>query len=115
MAFEINDFFQANIALFKADPTYQRMNCKAFGSNDISGAYMANALAQWMRTLVSHNSKFDRYMAGEEELTEIEQLGKDIYESDLGNCSICHPLPLTTESILPPLMELSQFSKLETN
>lgn len=97
MAFEINDFFQANIALFKADPTYQRMNCEAFASNDISATDMANALAQWMRTLVSANSKYDRYLAGEEALTELELMGETIFNSNIGDCFKCHAMPLTTD------------------
>ena len=54
MEFEIADFFQANIALFKADPTYQRMNCEAFGSNDISGtAGCLNWIAQELSNKVT--------------------------------------------------------------
>lgn len=97
MEFEIADFFQANIALFKADPTYQRMNCEAFGSNDISATDMANAMAQWMRTLVSSNSKYDRVLAGEEEFTELESMGEIIFNSNMGDCFKCHAMPLTTD------------------
>jgi cytochrome c peroxidase len=97
MEFEIADFFQANIALFKADPTYQRMNCEAFGSNDISATDMANAMAQWMRTLVSSNSKYDRYLAGEVELTDLESMGEIIFNTNIGDCFKCHSMPLTTD------------------
>lgn len=97
MTFEIADFFQANIALFKADPIYQKMNCEAFGSNDISLTDMSNAMAQWMRTMVSSNSKYDRYLAGEEELTELESMGEVIFNTNLGDCFKCHSMPLTTD------------------
>ena len=97
MGFEITEFFQANIALFKDDQTYQRMNCEAFGSNDISGTDMANAMAQWMRTLVSSNSKYDRFLAGDEGLTELESMGETIFNTNIGDCFKCHSMPLTTD------------------
>lgn len=97
MDFEIIEFFQSDIALFKADPTYQRMSCEAFGTNDISEREMADAMAQWMRTLVSCRSKYDRYLAGEETLTELESMGETIFTTNIGDCFKCHTLPLTTD------------------
>jgi cytochrome c peroxidase len=97
MNFEIVEFFQADIALFKADPTYQRLSCEAFGTNDISEREMADAMAQWMRTLVSSRSKYDRYLAGEEALTELESMGEIIFTTSIGDCFKCHALPLTTD------------------
>jgi len=97
MDFEIVDFFQANIALFKADTTYQKMSCEAFGTSDISEKEMAQALAQWMRTLVSSKSKYDRYLAGEEVLSELESMGEIIFNTNIGDCFKCHSMPLTTD------------------
>jgi cytochrome c peroxidase len=97
MEFEITDFFQVNIDLFNADPSYQKMSCDAFGSNDITRTDVANALSQWMRTLISSNSKYDRYLAGEVELTELESEGEIIFNSSIGDCFKCHSTPLTTD------------------
>jgi len=101
MDFEVADFFQSNIALFKADPVYQEMNCAAFGSKDISQTDMANALSQWVRTLVSFESKYDRYVAGEVELTEQERQGLMLFTIDdtFAPCSDCHALPLATDNL----------------
>ena len=96
MMFEVVDFFQTNITLIKADKTYQRMSCEAFGTSDISEREMANALAQWMRTLISHDSKYDRYIAGIEQLTTQELRGEEIFNS-VGDCFKCHTMPLTTD------------------
>jgi cytochrome c peroxidase len=97
MDFEIVEFFKADIDLFKADPTYQRMSCEAFGTSDISEKEMADAMAQWMRTLVSYKSKYDRYLAGVEELSELESMGEIIFNTNIGDCFKCHSMPLTTD------------------
>ncbi len=103
MDFEIAEFFKADIDLFKADPVYQSMNCDAFGSSDISRVDMANAMAQWMRTMLSYRSRYDRYVAGEVELTDLEQTGEFLFNGALAeegaDCSKCHTLPLTTDNL----------------
>lgn len=103
MDFEITQFFQANIDLFKADPIYQRMNCEAFGSSDILSRDMSNAMAQWMRTLLSYRSRYDRYLAGEVELTSLEKTGEFLFNGALADegadCSRCHALPMATDHL----------------
>lgn len=98
MLFEISDFFQSNILLFQQDPDYQKMNCAAFGRSEILIGDMTDALAQWMRTLISSSSKYDRYLSGEESLTPLEQKGEAIFKSS-GKCADCHVLPLTTDNM----------------
>ncbi len=97
MAFEIAEFFGTDIALFNSDPTYQRMSCEAFGTADISATEMADAMAQWMRTLVSYRSKYDQYIAGDVQLTELESEGEILFNSNMGDCFNCHSTPLTTD------------------
>jgi cytochrome c peroxidase len=97
MHFEVTQFFEANIELFRSDPTYRQMSHDAFGTRNISEVEMSRALAQWMRTLVSYRSKYDRYMVGEVELTALEARGKELYETT-ADCASCHALPLTTDN-----------------
>jgi cytochrome c peroxidase len=98
MQFEIADFFKSDLTAFKSDPMYQEMNCRAFGSNDVTLDSMSKALAQWMRTLVSSDSRYDRYLLGKEELTLQERRGLYVFNSELGDCFKCHTLPLTTDN-----------------
>lgn len=57
------------------DPAYVALFDDAFGSNAIDSLKAAKAIAQFLRTMISANSKFDRFMQGEEQLTIDEQLG----------------------------------------
>jgi len=51
---------------------------------------IAKAIAAFERTVISGNSRYDRYQAGEKKaLTEQEIRGLQIFE-DKGNCAVCH-------------------------
>jgi cytochrome c peroxidase len=65
---------------------------------------MASAVAAFQRThrFAPFDSKFDRYLAGEVELTAQELRGLKLFEAeDKGNCAACHPT--TGDDGLPPL------------
>ena len=48
------------------------------------------AIAQFERTLISVNSKFDKYLKGEVQLTHEELNGYAIFNSERGDCFHCH-------------------------
>ncbi|MBL7005097.1 MAG: hypothetical protein ISR69_13855 [Gammaproteobacteria bacterium] len=98
MYFEVADFFQADLLLINANDNYRKMNCEAFGTFEVTYQSMANSLAQWLRRLNSHKSKYDMYLEGLVELTSDELSGKILFEG-AADCHICHPLPLTTDFI----------------
>lgn len=82
----------------KADETYAELFLAAFGQPPDENA-LANALASYVRTILSGGSRYDRYVAGESEaLNERERLGLEIFRTK-GNCVTCHLGPnLTDES-----------------
>jgi len=60
-------------------------------SDSIETKYVVRALAQFERTLLSANSKFDQNRAGTYEFTAQEQRGLDVYiAEDKGDCFHCH-------------------------
>jgi cytochrome c peroxidase len=64
---------------------------KAFGSREITFVHIEKAIAQFVRSLVSADSKFDRYLLGEEELTEDELAGYELFCTEDGaDCFHCH-------------------------
>jgi cytochrome c peroxidase len=71
---------------------------KVFGSATITADHIAKAIAQFERTLISANSKYDQYLRGEAVLTESELRGRNLFfthpspENKLrgGNCGDCH-------------------------
>ena len=97
MMFEVEDFFQVDVSRLMQDTTYQRMFYKAFGKKEITSKEVAYALAQFVRTLISGNSKYDKYKRGEIDLTPSEKRGMAIFFSERGDCFHCHVPPLFTD------------------
>jgi len=73
------------------DKNYRKLFKKAFGSATIDSVLIAKAIAQFERTLISANSKFDRALKREVKLTEMEYKGFEIMnDQSKGNCLHCH-------------------------
>jgi cytochrome c peroxidase len=85
-------------------PRYPALFREAFGIGDrreIDRTLAAKALAQFQRTLVSYDAKFDRVKRGEVQFTEQEKRGFLIFfdassELPFSECSHCHMDPLFT-------------------
>ena len=83
--------------------TYPPLFQKAFGSKTITEENIAKALAQFVRTLISVNSKFDRFQKDEIALTPEEEAGFELFDRHPdpypfkpirgANCFDCHPKP----------------------
>jgi cytochrome c peroxidase len=70
---------------------YRPLFYKAFGVNKIDSTHLANALGQFLRTLISYNSKFDRVIRRETVLDSAEHAGFVLAnEQNKGNCLHCH-------------------------
>lgn len=79
------------IAAISAVPEYPAMFKAAFGTPEITKERIAKAIAQFMRSMVSANSKFDRFMRGEENLTTSEFKGYQLFITEQGaDCFHCH-------------------------
>src|SRR5688572_8269616 len=64
---------------------------KVFGSGRIDSNMVSKAIGQFLRTLVSNNSKFDKVLRRETMLTEMEHDGFVLMnEQNKGNCLHCH-------------------------
>ncbi len=74
----------------------------AFGEGDITSEKISLALSQFVRSIVSFDSKFDQALAGTTGpppevipgFTPQEQLGHDLFHSPVTNCSNCHSTTL---------------------
>ena len=71
----------------------------AFGDDKVTADRIAKAIAQFERTLISTNSKYDKYMRGEVQFTSEELYGMQLMqhpeptgflEDRGGNCADCH-------------------------
>ncbi|MDW3211548.1 MAG: cytochrome c peroxidase [Reichenbachiella sp.] len=76
------------------DKHYKEAFKTAFGIDSVTSAYISRALAQYMRTLVSANSKYDSVQLGLTQYNNEEQEGERVF---LKNCASCHTPPLFTD------------------
>ncbi len=84
-----------NNALHKlnTDPVYPAMFKRVFGGDTISATMLMRAIAQFERTLISGNSRYDKYKRGEITLTAQELNGMALFEDGAkGDCTHCHAL-----------------------
>lgn len=90
MMFEVEEFFQTNISNLQNNQNYRQQFKKVFGVEQITSEKVAFALAQFMRTMISSNSRYDQYRRGEIVLTPQEFEGMDIFFTERGDCFHCH-------------------------
>ena len=79
----------------RKDAVYKKMFKNAFGSDSVNSQKMLKALAQFVGTLVSSNSKYDRVMRKEEAFNSSEQHGYEVFQA---KCADCHKEPLFTDN-----------------
>jgi cytochrome c peroxidase len=84
------------IERLKRSATYPDKFCAAFGDKRITMNRVVKAIAQFERTFVSFNSKYDRVQRGEDTFTPEEAAGERIFNTEIGDCFHCHQAPLFT-------------------
>ncbi|MCF6170957.1 MAG: hypothetical protein L3J31_06040 [Bacteroidales bacterium] len=78
-------------ALIQSIPGYPELFRKAFGSEQVTFTNIGKAIAQFVRTLISANSRFDKYMKGEVQLSQSELNGYVLFTTEEGaDCFHCH-------------------------
>lgn len=79
---------------------YPSLYQKAFGSTDIDSVKISLALAQFVRSIVTYRSKYDRVKQGLEIFTSDESTGEDLFLHKGGtrSCAGCHPPPMFVTS-----------------
>ncbi len=75
----------------------------AFGTSTIDSILVTKAIAQFERTLISGNSRFDQYLNGQISLTALEIEGFNVFMAEnRGDCFHCHgnaANPLWTDNL----------------
>ncbi|ARS34077.1 cytochrome-c peroxidase [Pontibacter actiniarum] len=95
---ELHENLGSAVAELQAASPYPRMFQKAFGDSIITETNVLKALAQFERTLISADSRYDRYMNNQEQLTKDELEGMKLFlthpdpstNTRGGNCGDCH-------------------------
>jgi cytochrome c peroxidase len=96
---EMNETLENAIAKLKAEKQYRDQFLRAFGSEEITADKMALALEQFMNTIVSVESKYDRYLRGDITLSASEERGRQLFFEEFNpgfpslsgaDCAHCH-------------------------
>lgn len=82
---EMHQSWKRAVEKLSASDDYLKLFGKAFGSESIDSLKVSKAIAQFLRTLVSSNSKFDKYRRGEATLTADEFAGLDLFLKEGGD------------------------------
>lgn len=80
------------IAKIKAAPYYNDLFAKAFGNTDVTSDRVAEALSQYLKSMVGCNSDMDKSAATGEPLSPMAEMGKNIFFGK-GTCYNCHSGP----------------------
>jgi len=87
---EMNNSWENVENTLNADVTYKELFRKVFNINKIDSIHVVMAIAQFERTLISANSRYDKYLRQELQLTSSELNGYVIFNTEKGDCFHCH-------------------------
>jgi len=91
---EMHSTWQQVEQKLQAHSEYPNLFNLAFGTSKIDSTMVTKAIAQFERTLISSNSKFDKHLMGEATLTPEEQNGLNVFLDEArGDCFHCHGNP----------------------
>ncbi|KJD31823.1 cytochrome C peroxidase [Tamlana nanhaiensis] len=100
---EMNSTWPEVEAKLQEHSEYPELFQQAFQTLTIDSTLVVKAIAQFERTLISSNSKFDKYLLGETDLTPEELEGFNVFmDEERGDCFHCHGSdknPLWTDNI----------------
>jgi len=89
----------AAVARVAAIDEYQQNFRQAFGQQPVNEQNLARALGAYERTLVSFNSPFDRFIAGDRTaIDDAAKRGWDLFNGQ-ARCNKCHALTDTTKDV----------------
>jgi cytochrome c peroxidase len=92
---EMNQTHDVCASTIDSDPTYKAAFIKAFGPGPVTIGKLEAAVASFERTLISGNSRFDRYEYGGDKsaLSAAEIRGLAIFRDETkGDCASCHSI-----------------------
>jgi cytochrome c peroxidase len=96
---EMGETLNSVIAKLNQGDTYKNQFIRAFGDDQITEERMGLAMEQFMMTIVSNDSKYDRFLAGAETLSESEERGRELFFAEYNpffpdvsgaDCAHCH-------------------------
>lgn len=100
---EMHNTWENAAASIQTRTDYPELFLQVFATTTIDKTLVSKAIAQFLRTLISAKSKFDRHLAGQANLTPSEANGLAVFlDEGRGDCFHCHgnpDSPLWTDNI----------------
>lgn len=99
---EMHETLDNVVDKLRAEQDYTDQFIRTFGEDEITTEKVSLALEQFMYSIISNDSKYDQYLAGNAVLTTSEERGRNLFfapfdpdnpEISGGNCLICHGGP----------------------
>ena len=102
---EMDQTLEGAVSNLTARAEYPTLFEKAFGSREITAEKIGLAIEQFVLTLTSFDSKFDRVLRGQEKFSEPEQRGFELFMTEYeprtehygADCFHCHGGPLFSD------------------
>lgn len=91
---EMNETMTNVVSKLSSSGKYKQLFTKAFGSDLVNSQRIFRAIAQFMGTMYSYNSKYDLVKSGKENFTAQEESGYNLF---VQKCASCHTEPLFTD------------------
>ncbi len=91
---EMNENMNNVVSKLSASGKYKQLFTKAYGDDMVNSQRIFRAIAQFMGTMYSYNSKYDLVKSGRDVFTSQEQSGYSIF---LAKCASCHKEPLFSD------------------
>ncbi len=98
---EIHGSLEQAVADLRKDSCYTTLIAEAFPGAEFAERQLQIALASYVRSLVSLNSRFDKYMRGDDkEMNPSEKRGFNLFMGK-AKCGTCHFMPLFNGTVPP--------------
>jgi cytochrome c peroxidase len=81
---EMHETWPNAMSKLQADAVYPTLFQRAFGTDHVDSLLVAKAIAQFIRTMVSGNSPFDKFRRGEGFISPDAQVGFDLFKKEGG-------------------------------
>ena len=96
---EMDETLENAVAKLAASQVYKDQFMRAFGSEEITSEKMSLAMEQFMNSIISNNSKYDRFLKDSTVFSANERRGKDLFFKEYNqflpaesgaDCAHCH-------------------------
>jgi len=92
---EMNESIAHVIEKLKRNPTYASEFRIAFNDTSINSEHILKALAQFTGLMISADSRYDRFITGQDTFSTSEKNGLELFRD---KCASCHAEPLFTDN-----------------